>query len=353
MLEVFFKNYSYKTENNNKQFTEIAHTQNLAENINNTEEQNLQGIEVQSFWSINSYLNILINNLWIIWLIIFLVLFIRKITVYQSFVKYLKASSSTVDNIELLEQFGNIAEQNNIKKNIELYKNNLIASPLLIGFFKPCIIITDDEIIDKDFYYTILHELTHYKRWDMFYKWLVQFTVCLHWFNPFVYLMEHKINQDCELSCDEKVVKNLNFEERKAYGDTLLNAIGGSYKNSVAAVTLNESKKLLKERLKSIMNYKKISKTTISVSILITIFICISTNVVGAYSGYSVKTDTPYNIISQQSTDIVKNEAAEAFAYNQSAYYQKPYVFEIGWNINENIIKIMLIQKLNCQIIIY
>lgn len=334
-----FQDYSYKTENINEQFMEIAYTQNSDENIGNTEKQTIQSTEAQSFWAINSYLNILIDNLWIIWLIVFLILFIRKITIYQGFVKYLKASSSTVDNIELLEQFGNIAEQNNIKKNIELYKNNLIASPLLIGFFKPYIIITDEEISATDFYYTILHELTHYKRWDMFYKWLVQFTVCLHWFNPFVYLMEHKINQDCELSCDETIIKKLNADEIRFYGDTLLNAVGGSYKNSVASITLNESKKLLKERLKYIMNYKKISKTTISVSILITIFICISTTVVGAYSGYSVKTNTSYNIISQQSADIEENEAAKAIVYNQSAYYQKPYVFEIGWNINENISK--------------
>lgn len=324
-----FQNYSYKTENINEQFTKIIHTQNLTENIGNTEEQNIQSTKMQNFWVINNYINILINNLWIIWIVMFLILFIRKITIYQGFVKYLKASSSTVDNIELLEQFGNIIKQNNIKNNIELYKNSFISSPMLIGFFKPCIIITDDKISDIDFYYTILHELTHYKRRDMFYKWLVQFIVCLHWFNPFIYLMEYKINQDCELSCDEAVIKKLNVNERRFYGDTLLNAAGGSYKNSVASITLNESKKLLKERLKFIMNYKKLSKIGIFITILSTLFICICANVAGTYSEYPQKDDT------NAANLKYKTETFDSIAVNKENTAEN-YEIKVSNNIDTN-----------------
>ncbi len=294
------------TTKNDKQFTENISIQNLAENNSSTEEQlNAQNTELQKSWY-----NILKNNSGFIWLLFGLMMFIHKITIYQSFVKYIKASSSAVDDINLLEQLGSIMKQNNIKGNVELYKNGLIASPLLIGFFRPCIVLTNAEITDTDFYYIILHELTHYKRRDMFYKWLTQFTVCLHWFNPFVYLMKYEINRTCELSCDEAVIKKLDIKERKLYGNTLLNAIGAGnlYKNSAVTVTLNESKELLKERLKSIMNYKRLSKTGMFITILSTIFICVSANAAGAYSDNYKKSDVSNNITLYKLSNVVDSE---------------------------------------------
>ena len=104
---------------------------------------------------------------------------------------------------------------------VEFYTNGLVSSPLLIGFFRPCIILPTTDIPKDDLKYTLLHELTHFKRKDMFYKWLAQITICLHWFNPFVYIMEHEISRECELSCDEEMIRSLNEKERRKYGDTL------------------------------------------------------------------------------------------------------------------------------------
>lgn len=162
----------------------------------------------------------------------------------------------------LWEQIGSLIEQTGVRGAVGLYTNSLISSPLLIGFFRPCIMLPSAELPDSDFQYTILHELTHYKRRDMFYKWLVQISICLHWFNPLVYLMGREINRACEFSCDEAVIKSLDKDGRRAYGDTLLNAVnlGGTYKDSLASVTLNRSAELLKERLDAIMHYRKNQK---------------------------------------------------------------------------------------------
>lgn len=71
--------------------------------------------------------------------------------------------------------------------------------------------------------------------------------------------MSREISRACELSCDEALIRKLDTKGRRAYDDTLLNAIGfeGSYRNSLFSPTLNESKELLKERLDAIMNFKK------------------------------------------------------------------------------------------------
>lgn len=221
-----------------------------------------------------------------VWLVMTLLLLVRKVTVYQSFVKYVNAGSMPVDDIVLLESFGQIMTQNHIRGTIDLRRNNLVSSPLLIGFIHPRIILPDTKLSESDFYYTILHELTHYTRRDMLYKWLIQLTVCLHWFNPFVYLMGHEANRLCELSCDERVIGSLPANARKYYGDTLLNAVGtgGSYKDTLASITLSESKELLKGRLEAIMKYRKIPKIIQVVTVFITGILVGGTMVLGAYA---------------------------------------------------------------------
>lgn len=221
-----------------------------------------------------------------VWFVVALILLIRKITIYQSFVKYVRAGSTEVTDFKKLEQLGKIIESQNIKVSVELYFNSLISSPLLIGFWKPCIILPTTDISMSDFRFTILHELAHYKRMDMFYKWLTQAVICLHWFNPFVYVIGKEINRACELSCDEAVISNLNPKERRGYGDTLLNAIkaDGNYKNSVVSVTLWESKKILSERLGAIMNYKKKPKIIVLVSMALALLLLCGATYVGAYS---------------------------------------------------------------------
>lgn len=249
-----------------------------------SEQNNNVGGEITE--PLHQILPAILQNLWIIWLGGALLLLLRKITIYQGFVRYIRAGCTEVSSIELLDKLANAEERMRIKRPVELYANSLIASPLLFGFFHPCIVLPTTEISDADFQYTLAHELIHYKRWDMFYKWLVQICVCIHWFNPFVYLMSGDINRLCELSCDEAVIKKLGQMERRAYGDTLLNAIktGGSYKDSLSSVTLSESKKLLKERLESIMKYRKTSKMAVAIALAVTLALAACATTIGAYT---------------------------------------------------------------------
>lgn len=234
---------------------------------------------------VRSALAVVVQNLGLLWLAVASVLLVRKITIYQSFVKYVQSGRGEITNIHLWEQLGRLVEKTGGKKPVALYTNSLISSPLLIGFFHPCIMLPSAELSDSDFQHTILHELTHYKRRDMFYKWLVQVTICLHWFNPLSYLMGREISRACELSCDEAVIKQLDGTARRAYGDTLLNAVGGAggYKDSLASITLSENKELLKERLDAIMTYSKKTKPVIFVSLLLAATICFGAVFTGAY----------------------------------------------------------------------
>lgn len=171
---------------------------------------------------------LLINHVWLVWLAAALGLLIRKITIYQGFIRYIHAGLTPVSDMELLDRLSVTAKGAGIKRPIELCVNPLISSPLLIGFFRPCIVLPRADIPEEDFPYIVFHELTHWKRGDLFYKWLVQVTVCLHWFNPLVYLMSREVAKACEFSCDEAVLAKTGYRNARDYGKTLLDAMAAA-----------------------------------------------------------------------------------------------------------------------------
>ena len=228
--------------------------------------------------------------LFFIWSALALVLFVRKITVYQGFIQYIKAGNKEVSDIKILNLLSDCEEKLNIKTRVELSCNPLIASPMLIGFFRPRIILPSHEWEDKELSYIFVHELIHYRQRDMFYKWLIQIVVCAHWFNPFVYLLEKEVNKSCELSCDEKVISVLDDTARREYGDTLISFLKSNnlYKSSLASVTLTEGAEQLKERLGAIMKFREKSKVIIAITTIFTVAACVCFFVTGAYAAPSV-----------------------------------------------------------------
>lgn len=225
------------------------------------------------------------RKIWAAWLSVAFFIFMRKITVYQSFIKFMKASSIPVDDIRLLETLGKEVNSSRLRHTVGLYLNHAVSSPQLTGFFRPKIILTPAQLECKDFYYTVLHELVHDRRHDMVYKWLIQFVVCLHWFNPFVYFMEREISRMCELSCDEAVIEKLDAAGRQEYGDTLLHAVGagGFYRHNLAGITFYNSKQLLKERFGAIMDYRKKTKKMAAISAAAALLLAAGGIVTGAY----------------------------------------------------------------------
>ena len=251
--------------------------------------------------------------LFFIWSALALVLFVRKVTVYQGFIQYIKAGNKEVSDIKILNLLSDCEEKLNIKTRVELSCNPLIASPMLIGLFHPTIILPARELENKELSYIFVHELTHYKQRDMFYKWLIQIIVCVHWFNPFVYLLEKEVNKSCELSCDEKVISILDTQEKRAYGDTLISFLKSNslYKSSLASVTLTEEAEQLKERLGAIMKFRKKSKVNIAITAIFTAAVCICFFVSGVYAAPSAAND----IKTWKDSEILNNILTEDGVY--------------------------------------
>jgi len=275
--------------------------------------------------------------LFFIWSASALVLFVRKITVYQGFIQYIKAGNKEVSDIKILNLLSDCEEKLNIKTRVELSRNSLIASPMLIGFFRPRIILPVGELEDKELSYIFVHELTHYKQRDMFYKWLIQIVVCVHWFNPFVYLLEREVNKSCELSCDEKVLSVLDEKAKREYGDTLISFLKSNnlYKNSLASVTLTEGAEQLKERLGAIMKFRKKSKVVIAITSIFTVAVCVCFFVTGAYAAPSANSKEK-NLMPDAVPNVENNKG---YTYVQRGFYSDSYIIEMGWNLSDTISK--------------
>lgn len=279
-----------------------------------------------------------------IWILIAFLLFIKKIVSYQVSLFFIKSHIKKIHQPQLLTIFSSICREMNIKRTITFcYKENL-PSPVFIGCYHPYIVLNELTLSEKEVYYTIRHELTHYKRKDNYYKWLMQAVVCLHWFNPFVWIMLKTYHKDCELSCDESVIHSLDTEGKRVYGNTLLNALKRSNTNKTVSGTifLTEKGSLLKERLGAIMKYKKKPKSIVIVTAIFTCLIGFSTIILGSYIQYpkSVLAEQQKKALWKQEQMVQKTsktkETTQNFTYRQRSYYIDSYIIQLGWNIDNN-----------------
>lgn len=258
--------------------------------------------------------------LFLCWSAAALALLLRKIAAYRGFIRSVKAQNRETPFPEELELLAESAEALKIRRPVELCYNPTLSSPVMTGFFKPCIMLPAVRLTAEEMVFIFKHELTHYRRGDMFYKWLVQAAVCVHWFNPFVYALEKEINRACELSCDEAVAGELDRGSRRAYGDLLLSFVktNSQGNHNLASVTLSEGAGQLKERLYSIMSTGKKSRAVKAATILLTTIILFCAAASGAYAAPAKGND-------------VTGEA-DRYTYTQGGYYCDSYIFEMGWN---------------------
>ncbi|TDF95449.1 M56 family metallopeptidase [Paenibacillus piri] len=147
------------------------------------------------------------------------------------------------------------------------------TTPMVIGLWKPMIVLPDTPMGEKELAMILSHELVHIKRGDVLVKLLVFMANAVHWFNPAAYMLNRQMNTLCELSCDEKVVQEMDMENRRFYGETLLSMLeyGVKRRNVVFVSSLCNSKKSMKRRLVNLMNAKKINKSVMMLSLAATI----------------------------------------------------------------------------------
>lgn len=158
----------------------------------------------------------LIGYGWILGMCIFL---IAAFGSYGIFLIRSRKNSVPAEENHVLREVRNMLK---IKRPIKVRLSKKISSPMLAGTIKPTVYLPCKPLDEESLRMVFLHELTHYKRGDLLYKWLSLFVNAVHWFNPFAYLLSANINESCEVSCDMAVTEDMTKEEQNFYMGTIL-----------------------------------------------------------------------------------------------------------------------------------
>ena len=173
---------------------------------------------------------------------------------------------------------------------LPLYWCEDIPSPCLVGLFRPAIYITRFSADERDKLKDVVtHELCHCAHGDHFWSLVRCVCVALYWFNPLVWIAAKVSKIDCELACDEAVVRRLGEAHRLDYGKTLVRMIGarsGYSDRGLAATTMTSDKKGVKARIVQIASKPRSSVVcaVILVAALAAVSVC-------AFSGATVSPD--------------------------------------------------------------
>jgi beta-lactamase regulating signal transducer with metallopeptidase domain len=114
--------------------------------------------------------------------------------------------------------------------------------------------------------YIILHEQVHIRRRDHSIKFVSYFILCLHWFNPFVWIAFILMSADMEMSCDESVLREMGMNMKKEYSLLLLSLAMG--KRFIGTSPLAFSEGGVKERVKNVLSFKNHSKIIVLLEII-------------------------------------------------------------------------------------
>ena len=148
-------------------------------------------------------------------------------------------------------------DSHQIRRTISIRQSDCISAPLSYGFFRPSILMpkTTEWDNSRQLHYILEHEFVHIRRLDTVTKLFFAAAVCIHWFNPMVWIMYIFAGRDIEISCDEAVVRHFGEASKSAYALTLINM--EERKSSLMPLGNHFSKNAAEERITAIMKLQK------------------------------------------------------------------------------------------------
>lgn len=161
-----------------------------------------------------------------------------------------------------------------LRRSVAIKEIGNITAPLTYGIFRPVILIPVgiDWEDTTTLNYAFAHEYTHIRRFDALLRLLLMTALCVHWFNPLVWVMVILALRDIELSCDESVIRELGLENRRAYALALLTM--EETRQRFNAFVSGFSKNAAEERIRAIMTAKRPTIRRSAASVLLVVCAC-------------------------------------------------------------------------------
>lgn len=158
-----------------------------------------------------------------------------------------------------------------------VWQSERVATPFVLGLFRPRIYLPFS-LDGDDAAYVLAHENAHIRRRDHWIKPFGFLLLAVYWFHPLIWVAYALLCRDIEMACDERVARALDTEQRRAYSTALLRYSVRSH--TLAACPLAFGEVGVKERVKTVLNYKKPALWVIAAALVacVTLTVCFLTN---------------------------------------------------------------------------
>ncbi|MCL2356674.1 MAG: M56 family metallopeptidase [Defluviitaleaceae bacterium] len=278
-----------------------------------------------------------------VWLVGAVIFLAHHIIRHLRFMNVVNRWSEKITDAQILSMYEKIRAEMGITRKIPLYACPF-GSPMVIGIIKPRIFLPAENF--GDIHFILRHELVHYRRKDLLYKYLLIAATAMHWFNPLVYLAAEKIHALCEISCDAEVLQCADKNTRQSYIETLLGIV--KYQSGLkTALSTNFGKDGVKNRISSVMDTRR--KKAGQVIAGITVFLTIGTGFIFAATpsvecsaeyeelrsvgsletavfreGLTIICDSPLYVIRRETGNLLMADITLAFADSQNGTAAQP-----------------------------
>lgn len=245
----------------------------------------------------------------LIWIAVSLILFIRYLYIYRKASRRIMQYVAQCGEREY-EMLDAVKQTTGQSVNIKLYSVPNISIPFGIGIFSKAILLPQHEYLDKELYFILLHEYTHFLNRDTLMKVMVSGFRCIFWWNPVVYLLSKDLEQTLEMKCDIAATKGISRKEKAEYLRTIVNVMKQCTETKAipyvsTALCKSESGLDIKERFEMVIHADtKQSNTGFS---LVMLFICASIFVISyifiPQPAFNPPASTNPNVIDFDSSD--------------------------------------------------
>ncbi len=161
-----------------------------------------------------------------------------------------------VRDTQLVRQIGMLQKRITGHAELIAYQSAAVAGPCLVGLIRPKLVLPADRSKWKEPEMELImaHEMCHYRQKDLWLKMLMTAACCIHWFNPFIWLMKKQFFYDMELACDGSVLAGRDDDERENYARVMLAFAGGRKGVNAFSTGFGGSRKQMKARIDYILD---------------------------------------------------------------------------------------------------
>ncbi|MCM1099917.1 MAG: M56 family metallopeptidase [Clostridium sp.] len=158
-----------------------------------------------------------------------------------------------------------------------IYICDAVTSPFILGLIRPRVYLPSGSDPER-MRFILAHEQAHLRRRDHLWKPLSYALLCVYWFHPLCWAAYVLFCRDIELACDEKVIKDLSFADKKEYSKALLSC--GGQRKMVLTCPVAFGEVGVKERIRSVLNYKRaaLGISIAAVAVCVVVGICFLTD---------------------------------------------------------------------------